>query len=934
MRAANSAALAALPIAIVATGTPGGICTIESSESSPSSVLPRTGTPITGSLVLAAVIPGRCAAPPAPAIRTRSPRAAAPFSVAEQQVGRAVRGDDAHLVRDAQLAQRRRRGPHRLEVRAAAHDDADAGSIVHTARFARGQTATSTAAWNGPPVTTPHRAAAFCSASTTGRGRARWRCGRASTPARSIATSRSIAGLGLRARPLLPAVGGVPARAGSHRPGRARAARHRAASAPTSRAAHDADVFHRTHERRQLAARLDARLPTRRQSAFARSPAAASRRYGIGDFYTGPLLEAQRFAARTLGGRYARHPRDLRLGPRQRVLQPARAVVAAGRGRVERRADRRPARNLGPAGHRRHPRRGPHVRPQHPAVVDLRALGRRNDARLLRLQRVRARPPRPRRCPVPLGASTAVVRAQAAAVLRVRQSGVPAGGSSAAAVRLPRRGGDGGRTRRPCSSGCTPAARSARCGGAGPTTRRTSRDEPPFDRAPHELRFGIARADGSLKPVARRARRVRARAARPSSTNPHALRRRRACVLCRRCRPQHGRRVRCLLRVRGIDAVSRGRASSSPAPRPASGARSRSRPRAPASRSSRSRGAASDSRRSRARATAARSRPLTINVAAPGAPKRIVAAALTRFGRIDVLVNNAGGVAVGPIVEQSDDALREQFATHVLAPLALVREALAALRRSAATCSSSVRASRACRSPAWAPIRRRRRRYAWRRAIARIDLRKDGVAVTYVDPSAVDTEFMRRPGMRGAPSALTDSAGTRRAQDLARDRAPAGGAQRVALAVAAARPRRDLCRSDRLGARALPAPRRQPAARRDRHSPSRSSRLRPRRVNTASAGDYRRRKRRKRGGRSTTDALAPLAHRMERLKSVARVRRRAVTAGDDARRGGRGAALGRDAEQERTRADAGGARRARRRRPARAYRRRRLPRPLTRAAAR
>ena len=27
-------------------------------------------------------------------------------------------------------------------------------------------------------------------------------------------------------------------------------------------------------------------------------------------------------------------------------------------------------------------------------------------------------------------------------------------------------------------------------------------NEPPFDRAPHELRFGIVRADGSLKPVA------------------------------------------------------------------------------------------------------------------------------------------------------------------------------------------------------------------------------------------------------------------------------------------------------------------------------------------------------------------------------------------------------------------------------------------------
>ena len=44
------------------------------SKSTPSSELPLTGTPITGNPVIAATIPGRCAAPPAPATITRSPR--------------------------------------------------------------------------------------------------------------------------------------------------------------------------------------------------------------------------------------------------------------------------------------------------------------------------------------------------------------------------------------------------------------------------------------------------------------------------------------------------------------------------------------------------------------------------------------------------------------------------------------------------------------------------------------------------------------------------------------------------------------------------------------------------------------------------------------------------------------------------------------------
>ena len=56
------------------TGIPAGIWTMESSESIPESAFDSTGTPITGSEVLAAVIPGRWAAPPAPAMITSIPR--------------------------------------------------------------------------------------------------------------------------------------------------------------------------------------------------------------------------------------------------------------------------------------------------------------------------------------------------------------------------------------------------------------------------------------------------------------------------------------------------------------------------------------------------------------------------------------------------------------------------------------------------------------------------------------------------------------------------------------------------------------------------------------------------------------------------------------------------------------------------------------------
>jgi hypothetical protein len=52
------------------TGTPPGICTMDRRESTPFRVLVLTGTPTTGRGVAAASMPGRWAAPPAPAMST------------------------------------------------------------------------------------------------------------------------------------------------------------------------------------------------------------------------------------------------------------------------------------------------------------------------------------------------------------------------------------------------------------------------------------------------------------------------------------------------------------------------------------------------------------------------------------------------------------------------------------------------------------------------------------------------------------------------------------------------------------------------------------------------------------------------------------------------------------------------------------------------
>jgi short-subunit dehydrogenase len=139
------------------------------------------------------------------------------------------------------------------------------------------------------------------------------------------------------------------------------------------------------------------------------------------------------------------------------------------------------------------------------------------------------------------------------------------------------------------------------------------------------------------------------------------------------------------------------------------------------------------------------------DVGAPGSARAIADLARRSFGQIDVLVNNAGQVAVGPLSRQSDAALQAQFGTHAIGPVALVREALPLLR--AARGLVFMVGSGVARVPvgglgAYPPSKAATRSAA---AILRRELKPDGIAVTYVDPGVVGTPFMSRAGMPGAP---------------------------------------------------------------------------------------------------------------------------------------------------------------------------------------
>ncbi|RVT84591.1 SDR family oxidoreductase [Rhodobacteraceae bacterium CCMM004] len=78
----------------------------------------------------------------------------------------------------------------------------------------------------------------------------------------------------------------------------------------------------------------------------------------------------------------------------------------------------------------------------------------------------------------------------------------------------------------------------------------------------------------------------------------------------------------------------------------------------------------------------------------PGAAEAVIAEVVARFGRLDVLVNNAGLVAGTPMEPGGFDAAAEIFAVNAVAPMALLTAALPHLRAGAAVVNiSSVNAA-------------------------------------------------------------------------------------------------------------------------------------------------------------------------------------------------------------------------------------------------
>ena len=132
--------------------------------------------------------------------------------------------------------------------------------------------------------------------------------------------------------------------------------------------------------------------------------------------------------------------------------------------------------------------------------------------------------------------------------------------------------------------------------------------------------------------------------------------------------------------------------------------------------------------------------PLALSITEPDAPARIVGEAVARFGRLDILMNNAGVSGRHFVEEMTDEQWDRIFAVNVTAPFKLARAAIPHLKKSPAGRIISVASVMAegtdlglgayCASKAGVA--------GLTRTLA-LELGRDGITANYLLPGAIKT---------------------------------------------------------------------------------------------------------------------------------------------------------------------------------------------------
>ncbi|HTN86926.1 MAG TPA: oxidoreductase [Sorangium sp.] len=153
--------------------------------------------------------------------------------------------------------------------------------------------------------------------------------------------------------------------------------------------------------------------------------------------------------------------------------------------------------------------------------------------------------------------------------------------------------------------------------------------------------------------------------------------------------------------------------------------------------------------------------PLALDVTDEASAAAAVEAAVARFGRIDVLVNNAGYGVVGAIEETQGDEVRRVFETNVFGLLAVTRAALPQLRKQRAGLILNLSSVGGYRSgPGFGIYCSTKFAVEGISEALHAELAPLGIAVTVLEPGYFRTEFLEAKSAVATEKVIADYAET------------------------------------------------------------------------------------------------------------------------------------------------------------------------------
>jgi NAD(P)-dependent dehydrogenase (short-subunit alcohol dehydrogenase family) len=179
--------------------------------------------------------------------------------------------------------------------------------------------------------------------------------------------------------------------------------------------------------------------------------------------------------------------------------------------------------------------------------------------------------------------------------------------------------------------------------------------------------------------------------------------------------------------------------------------------------------------------------PVALDVTDPRAVEAAVAAAVARFGRLDVVVNNAGTGLLGAIEETSDAEVRSLFEVNFFGALAVTRAVLPILRRQGSGHLLMVTSLGGFTQPipGWGIYGASKFALEGLAESLVHEVGPLGVAVTIVEPGSLRTDFLSAESVRIVPEldAYAETVGRIRAFARDHDGEQTGDPARAAAAI-------------------------------------------------------------------------------------------------------------------------------------------------------